>query len=62
MESLVGSYQCEWKTTLASEEKLKRFRQFANSDKEDSRIVFVQEREQIRPAHENERESLKLVI
>jgi nitrite reductase (NADH) large subunit len=60
MESLVGSYQCEWKTTLANEEKLKRFRQFANSDKEDTRIVFVQEREQKRPAQESERKSLKL--
>ncbi|MFT6092663.1 MAG: nitrite reductase (NADH) large subunit [Pseudohongiellaceae bacterium] len=60
MESLVGSYQCEWKTTLENEEKLKRFRQFINSDKEDSRIVFVQEREQKRPAQESERKSLKL--
>jgi nitrite reductase (NADH) large subunit len=61
MEALVGRYQCEWKTTLESEEKLKRFRQFANSDAADTRVVFVQERGQKRPAQDAERESLELV-
>jgi len=61
MASLVGTYQCEWKTTLASEERLKRFRQFANSDAEDSRVVFVQERGQKRPVQDAERENAELV-
>lgn len=61
MASLVGTYQCEWKTTLESEERLKRFRQFANSDAEDSRVVFVQERGQKRPVKDAERESAELV-
>lgn len=61
MEALVGRYQCEWKTTLESEERLKRFRQFANSDAEDSRVVFVKERGQKRPAQEAERKTLEPV-
>ena len=55
MEAVVDSYQCEWKTTLASEQKLKRFRQFVNSDQQDKNIEFVTEREQIRPAREDEK-------
>ncbi|REL29418.1 nitrite reductase large subunit NirB [Thalassotalea euphylliae] len=50
MASIVGKYQCEWKTTLENPESLKRFRQFVNSDKTDSNIQFVTERDQIRPA------------
>ena len=50
MQHVVDSYQCEWKTALENEESLKRFRQFVNSDKTDTNIVFVQERQQIRPA------------
>tara|TARA_R110002167_G_scaffold110234_4_gene280662 strand:- start:1188 stop:3782 length:2595 start_codon:yes stop_codon:yes gene_type:complete len=50
MQHVVDSYQCEWKTALENEESRKRFRQFVNSDKTDTNIVFVQERQQIRPA------------
>lgn len=50
MQSVVETYQCEWKTTIDDAEQLKRFRQFVNSDKVDNNIVFVTEREQIRPA------------
>ncbi|OUS31805.1 nitrite reductase large subunit [Thalassotalea sp. 42_200_T64] len=50
MDAVVATYQCEWKTTVESPEKLKRFRQFVNSDKQDVNIQFVNEREQIRPA------------
>ena len=59
MEHIVASYQCEWKSTVESPEKLKRFRQFVNSDANDSNVIFVQERGQIRPADENEK--LKLI-
>ncbi len=58
MESIVGSYQCEWKTTINDPDKLKRFRQFVNSKAADQQIVFVQERGQPRPATEEELESL----
>ena len=59
MAMIVDTYQCEWKTTLEDPEKLKRFRQFVNSDQTDSGVVFVKERKQIRPARAEER--LRLV-
>jgi nitrite reductase (NADH) large subunit len=59
MEGIVQTYACEWKVTLDDPEKLKRFRQFVNCDEQDSNVVFVQEREQIRPARPGER--LRLV-
>lgn len=59
MAYVVGTYACEWKETLQDPQKLKRFRQFVNSDETDSGVVFVREREQIRPARPDER--LRLV-
>ena len=56
MSHLVGTYQCEWKTTLEDPEKLKLFRTFVNSDASDSNVVFVQERGQVRPATEKEKD------
>ncbi len=59
MEAVVGTYQCEWKTTLEDEDKLKRFRRFVNApDAEDDTVVFVQERGQPRPANDEERSKL----
>jgi len=59
MNSIVGTYQCEWKTTVENPEKLKRFRQFVNApDAEDDNVVFVEERGQIRPAREEEKVEL----
>ncbi len=56
MAAIVGTYQCEWKTTIQDEEKLKRFRSFVNAPHEkDSNIVFVEERGQKRPASDAER-------
>ena len=54
MSHVVDTYQCEWKTTIENPEKLKRFRTFVNSDSADGTVVFVEEREQIRPATEEE--------
>ncbi|HBD11192.1 MAG TPA: nitrite reductase (NAD(P)H), partial [Porticoccaceae bacterium] len=56
MAEVIDTYQCEWKTTIENEEKLKIFRPFINSDKADSNVIFVEERGQIRPAREEERE------
>jgi nitrite reductase (NADH) large subunit len=56
MANIVGTYQCEWKTTIEDSEKLKRFRTFVNSDQPDPNIVFVPERGQKRPACEHEKE------
>lgn len=55
MLSIVDSYQCEWKTTLADPQALKRFKPFVNSEKADGHIQFVEERQQIRPAYQHER-------
>jgi nitrite reductase (NADH) large subunit len=54
MAKVVNTYQCEWKTTIDNPQKMKRFRHFVNSDETDNKIVFVQERDQIRPATEDE--------
>ncbi|WP_206485513.1 nitrite reductase large subunit NirB [Thalassotalea sp. G2M2-11] len=62
MSAVVDSYQCEWKTTINSPEQLKRFRQFVNSDKTDTSIQFVNEREQIRPATITEKAASGLLI
>jgi nitrite reductase (NADH) large subunit len=35
---------------------LKRFRQFVNSDATDPNVIFVEERGQIRPANDEERQ------
>ena len=60
MAKIVNTYQCEWKTTIEDPEKMKRFRHFVNSDKKDNKVVFVQERDQIRPATiEEQREYAK---
>ena len=55
MQSVVDTYQCEWKTAISDSEKLKRFTHFVNSDERDSNVVFVDERKQRRPATEHEK-------
>ena len=61
MAYLVDTYQCEWKTTVEDPEKMKRFRHFVNSEDTDSNVVFVNEREQIRPATADEKRRLDVV-
>ena len=51
----IGNYQCEWKTTIENPEKLMRFSHFINTDTRDSNLAYVLERNQIRPANEQER-------
>lgn len=50
MSESLGHYQCEWKTTLGSPEKLKRFRHFINSEQGDSGLKYITERGQRIPA------------
>ena len=57
MQGFVDTYACEWKKAIETPEILKRFRHFVNSDEPDSNVVFVAEREQIRPARPEERET-----
>ncbi len=58
MASIVGTYQCEWKTTIENPEKVRAFRSFLNSDEPDPSLAFVREREQHRPASWQEKRSL----
>ena len=51
MQQLVDTYQCEWKTTVQDPEKVKWFRQFANSEDTESCIEIVTERGQQRPGN-----------
>jgi len=58
MARIVGTYQCEWKTTVEDPAKVRAFRSFVNSDEPDPSLAFVPEREQHRPASWNEKRSL----
>lgn len=58
MNHVVSTFECEWKSTIENPEKLKRFRTFVNSDDTDNNVVFVEERDQIRPATEDEKANL----
>ena len=61
MQLLVDNYVCEWAATINDTEKLKRFRHFVNSEQGDENVVFVTERDQIRPATDAEKTTIKLV-
>jgi nitrite reductase (NADH) large subunit len=50
MARLIAAYECEWKKAVGDPATLRRFRHFVNSDAPDERVVFVEERGQIRPA------------
>jgi len=55
MATVIGTYQCEWKSTVENPEKLKRFKHFINVDKTDDNLVYIHERGQRRPATPEER-------
>jgi nitrite reductase (NADH) large subunit len=58
MNHVVGTYQCEWKTTLDNPEKLAQFRPFVNSKQPDPSVVFIADRAQHRPAYPHEKREL----
>ncbi len=57
MRHVVDTYECEWKKAINDPETLKRFRTFVNSDADDNGVVFVEERGQIRPATDAEKQA-----
>jgi nitrite reductase (NADH) large subunit len=59
MAQVVATYECEWKKAISDPETLKRFRTFVNAQGADDNVVFVQERNQIRPARPEEKAQLK---
>ncbi|GBQ16368.1 nitrite reductase large subunit NirB [Swaminathania salitolerans] len=50
MQSVVDSYQCEWRDALSDRDKLKRFRTFVNDARPDPDVRTEAERDQVRPA------------
>ncbi|PKF50857.1 nitrite reductase large subunit NirB [Enterovibrio nigricans] len=50
MATSLGNYQCEWKTTIESPEKLKRFRHYINSELADDNLKYQTVRGQRIPA------------
>ena len=50
MQHLVDTYQCEWKSTVQDQEKVRWFRQFMNTNDTESCIEVVSERGQKHPA------------
>jgi nitrite reductase (NADH) large subunit len=61
MQYVLNTYQCEWKTTIEDESKLKRFRHFVNSVQPDADLLFVEERGQLRPADTEEKRHFKIM-
>ena len=49
MESLVGTFECEWKQVLEKPRLMKRFNHFVNSDEKDDNIEYVPLRDQKMP-------------
>ena len=49
MESLVDTFECEWKQVLEKPRLMKRFNHFVNSDEKDDNIEYVPLREQKMP-------------
>ena len=56
MQHVVNTYECEWKKAINDPQTLKRFRHFVNSEQTDDNVIFVPERDQIRPANIEERQ------
>jgi len=59
MQSVVDTYECEWKKAIEDPVSLRRFRHFINSDRDDDNVVFVDERGQPRPAWPEELKKLE---
>jgi len=55
MASSIAHYQCEWKTTIESPEKLKRFQHFINSQLGDNKLAYEVKRDQRMPVTPSDR-------
>jgi nitrite reductase (NADH) large subunit len=62
MQRVVDTYACEWKEAVNNPETRARFRHFVNSPEQDSNVVFMEERGQIRPATVEERKRIPIKI
>jgi nitrite reductase (NADH) large subunit len=59
MSHVVDTYECEWKQAINDPATLRRFKHFVNSDQPDDNVLFVPERQQIRPANLEERRRVR---
>ncbi|SDV48772.1 nitrite reductase large subunit NirB [Chitinasiproducens palmae] len=57
MQSVVDSYECEWRRAVNDPQTRRRFRHFINSDAADDTLAFMPVRGQHRPALPDERAS-----
>ncbi|HEX8551512.1 MAG TPA: nitrite reductase large subunit NirB [Abditibacteriaceae bacterium] len=62
MEAHVSTYACEWKEALENEAMLERFSHFVNSEEADNNVIFMSERDQLRPAFAHERTTIQNFI
>jgi len=62
MQRVIDTYECEWKKTINDPQAMRRFHHFINSDQPDSRVIFVNERGQPRPARPAERAMLEEIV
>ncbi len=51
MQSLVDTFECEWKQAIEDPEMMKRFKHFSNSDDRDDNLEYIPLREQKMPKH-----------
>lgn len=58
MAHIIDTYQCEWRTALSDQDKLKRFREFVNDERDDPVQVWTEERGQKRPRELSAEEKL----
>ncbi len=61
MAENIKNYQCEWKTTIESPEKMKRFKHFANSEELDNSLSFTTQREQRFPSSKASAQPIKII-
>ncbi|AWB68325.1 nitrite reductase (NAD(P)H) [Saccharobesus litoralis] len=60
MAKVIDTYECEWKKTIESPERLKRFAHFINSDLTDDKLAFVEMRGQEKGRIATDEEKAKL--
>jgi nitrite reductase (NADH) large subunit len=60
MHYQVETYDCEWKKTIEDPTKLQRFNHFVNVEQPDPHLLYIEERDQKRPAYEHERQLLEM--
>lgn len=61
MQRVVDTYECEWRHAIEDPLTLKRFRHFINCAATDENVVFVRERDQIRPATRAEKRAAAVI-